>query len=118
MPKKEHDYHKEYLGDSVYAAMEPDGLAKLTTENGGDASNIIYLEPQVAHELIRYLERYMFRTPNFTLKTDQTVPELNRHLAAVHIELAEVKEQLSVLKRAMRDDNLSPKESPCAPPLA
>ncbi len=47
---------KTYLGDSVYA--EYDGYGHiLTTENGdGPPSNLIYLEPQVYDELVRYVE--------------------------------------------------------------
>ena len=47
-----------YIGDSVYAApaeFEP-SLTKIYTANfRGDESNIIYLEPEVRRELIKYL---------------------------------------------------------------
>ena len=48
---------KTYLGDSVYADCDGYGI-RLTTENGGpcDPSNVIYLEPEVIHALIRYVE--------------------------------------------------------------
>ena len=44
---------KTYLGDSVYAAIE-DGMIRLTTENGEGPSNIIFLEPEVFKELLRW----------------------------------------------------------------
>lgn len=46
---------KIYLGDSVYAMKEDDGIT-LTTENGepGDPSNIIFLEPQVLEALFEF----------------------------------------------------------------
>lgn len=48
---------KRYLGDSVYVDVEA-GMLKLTTENGypDDPRNLIYLEPSVLHELLRYIE--------------------------------------------------------------
>ncbi len=46
---------KTYLGDSVYADVEYDML-KLTTENGGEPSNTIYLEPEVLTSLLDYLD--------------------------------------------------------------
>lgn len=47
---------KTYLGDSVYVDFDGYHLV-LTTENGGDASNTIYLEPTVYTALTRYVER-------------------------------------------------------------
>lgn len=44
---------KVYLGDSVYADVE-NGMLKLTTDNGGGASNTIYLEPEVYDALVEY----------------------------------------------------------------
>lgn len=44
---------KRYLGDSVYVEIEG-GMLKLTTENGLGASNTIFMEPEVFHELQRY----------------------------------------------------------------
>ncbi len=52
----EHNEHKEYLGDSVYVAIEH-GMVKLTTENGDGPTNTIYLEPEAVDALNRYLER-------------------------------------------------------------
>lgn len=48
--------NKDCLGDGVYAEIE-DGMVKLTTENGIEASNTIFLEPQVLDALNRYVER-------------------------------------------------------------
>ena len=45
---------KAYLGDSVYADMEH-GMIKLTTENGFEASNTIFLEPEVWAALKEYV---------------------------------------------------------------
>lgn len=50
------DTNKEYLGDSVYVDIES-GMLKLTTENGMDASNTIYMEPFVYLALADYWER-------------------------------------------------------------
>lgn len=47
---------KTYLGDSVYVDFDGYHLV-LTTENGGGASNTIYLEPTVYTALTRYVER-------------------------------------------------------------
>ena len=47
---------KEYLGDSVYVEASDGGL-KLTTENGEGPSNVIFLEPEVYTELVRYVGR-------------------------------------------------------------
>ena len=47
---------KEYLGDGVYVDIQNDML-KLTTEDGFDVLNTIYLEPQVYRALLRYAER-------------------------------------------------------------
>lgn len=49
---------KVYLGDSVYADVDDMGFhIVLTTENGMVASNVIYLEPAVYAELVRYATR-------------------------------------------------------------
>ena len=47
---------KEYLGDSVYASFE-DGMIKLTTENGGEASNTIYMESVVVENFLVWLKK-------------------------------------------------------------
>lgn len=43
-----------YLGDSVYADIG-NGMVVLTTENGVEVSNRIYLEPQVVEAFIGWL---------------------------------------------------------------
>lgn len=45
---------KTYLGDGVYAEMAGDHVV-LTTEDGIEVTNRIYLEPEVLAELVRYL---------------------------------------------------------------
>lgn len=45
--------HKEYIGDSVYAEME-NGMLKLTTNNDGRDSNIIYFESTVFLQLLNF----------------------------------------------------------------
>lgn len=47
----------EYLGDSVYVAIE-DGMVKLTTENGRGPTNTIYLEPEVYASLVAFVARH------------------------------------------------------------
>lgn len=47
---------KTYLGDSVYAEDVGGPMIKLTTENGMPApSNVIFLEPEVWAELVRWV---------------------------------------------------------------
>jgi len=48
---------KNYIGDSVYADFDQHGQLVLTTENGYGPSNTIYLEPEVYHALLEYVER-------------------------------------------------------------
>lgn len=45
---------KIYLGDSVYGDIE-NGMVALTTENGVEVGNKIYLEPQVVEAFIGWL---------------------------------------------------------------
>ena len=45
---------KRYLGDAVYAADHGNGMIVLTTEDGYQATNTIYLEPEVFAELLRF----------------------------------------------------------------
>ena len=47
---------KEYLGDGVYVEVENGGLA-LTTENGIEVTNTIFLEVEVYRALMNYFER-------------------------------------------------------------
>lgn len=49
---------KEYLGDSVYAEIEND-MIKLTTEDGFEASNTIFLEPWVISALMRFWQAHL-----------------------------------------------------------
>jgi hypothetical protein len=47
---------KEYLGDGVY--VQHDGYAlHLTTENGIETTNNIYLEPEVYVALVNYVKK-------------------------------------------------------------
>jgi len=48
---------KEYLGDAVYAAINERGQLCLTTENGIEATNTIFLDPEVITALLDYLRR-------------------------------------------------------------
>ena len=48
--------HKDYLGDGVYAEIEH-GMIKLTTENGVETLNTIFLELEVYEALQRYVTR-------------------------------------------------------------
>ena len=47
---------KKYLGDGVYAVEDDAGTIVLTTENGIDVTNTIYLDPDVINALQDYLE--------------------------------------------------------------
>ena len=53
--------NKQYLGDGVYVAVDSMGLEAgrgmlvLTAENGIEAHDTIYLEPDVAASLARYI---------------------------------------------------------------
>lgn len=47
---------KDYLGDGVYIDIHGDTII-LTTENGIEASNTIFLEPEVLAALERYVAR-------------------------------------------------------------
>jgi hypothetical protein len=46
---------KTYLGDSVYADTDS-GMIKLTTENGVEVTNTIFLEPEVYNSLVAWVE--------------------------------------------------------------
>lgn len=48
-------HRKVYLGDGVYVEFDGHGLV-LTTENGIEATNAIYLEPAVYSALTQYVE--------------------------------------------------------------
>ena len=60
------DCKREYLGDSVYVEVTEDGMLRLTTSDGEQVSNEIYLERFVFANLIRYAARqdvYLFNQP-------------------------------------------------------
>lgn len=46
---------KVYLGDGVYVEVES-GMIKLTTENGIEDTNTIYLEPEVLTKFLQYID--------------------------------------------------------------
>lgn len=48
--------NKEYLGDGVYIEPWSQGL-KLTTDNGIEVTNEIFLEPEIVGNLVKYLEK-------------------------------------------------------------
>ena len=48
---------KDYLGDGVYVDTDGCGGIVLTTENGIETTNEIYIEPEVYKSLIRYMQR-------------------------------------------------------------
>ena len=47
---------KEYIGDGVYVLFDGYGL-RLTTENGVETTNTIYLEPSVYRSLAEFVFR-------------------------------------------------------------
>jgi hypothetical protein len=51
--------HKSYLGDGVYIALR-ECDAVLTTEDGFDANNTIYLESAVIGNMMEWLRRAGF----------------------------------------------------------
>jgi len=53
---------KVYLGDAVYADVEC-GMLKLTTWNGLETTNTIYLEPEVVDALQNYLKSLADQAP-------------------------------------------------------
>jgi len=52
---KQNQQYKAYLGDSVYIDFDGYGLV-LTTENGIETTNRIYLEPEVFNKLEVYVK--------------------------------------------------------------
>ena len=58
---------REYLGDAVYVEIE-NGLVKLTTENGLDVTNTIYLEVEVIDALETWWTRMQekYKSPTFS----------------------------------------------------
>lgn len=53
------DTGKAYLGDGVYVEVE-DGTLKLTTENGIEVTNTVFLEPEVWAALMHYVRTTLF----------------------------------------------------------
>jgi hypothetical protein len=47
---------KEYIGDGVYVSWDGYHVV-LTTENGIETTNTIYLEPSVQIELVKFFEK-------------------------------------------------------------
>lgn len=47
---------KTYLGDGCYARYDGNGVV-LTTENGVETTNTIYLEPEVYASLVALIDR-------------------------------------------------------------
>lgn len=47
---------KQYLGDGVYVKIDEIGMLILTTEDGVEVTNTIYLEPEVTVELVKFIE--------------------------------------------------------------
>jgi hypothetical protein len=51
---------KRYIGDGVYGTSVHDGtMFLITTENGVAVTNSIYLEPEVAFELMSILKEWL-----------------------------------------------------------
>lgn len=48
------EFEKRYLGDSVYAEIER-GMVKIYTDNGFGPINTIFMEPEIIHQLNRYV---------------------------------------------------------------
>lgn len=46
---------KQYLGDGVYVCTDGYGLV-VTTENGVEATNTVYLEPKTLEALMEYVK--------------------------------------------------------------
>lgn len=53
------DTGKVYLGDGVYVQVE-NGMLKLTTENGIEVTNTVFLEPEVWAALMHYVRTIRF----------------------------------------------------------
>jgi hypothetical protein len=47
---------KDYIGDGVYVSIK-NGMTRLTTENGVETTNEIFLEPEVLRAFLNYLKR-------------------------------------------------------------
>jgi hypothetical protein len=51
--------NREYIGDGVYAAVEP-GSITLTTENGICVENTVVLEADLVKKFVRFAKRHGF----------------------------------------------------------
>jgi len=86
--------NKVYLGDSVYVMYE-DGMIKLTTQNVYDATNEIYLEPEVWANLVKFVEaanprkRHLCGGPNDSCDMNCMRPTGIERLRSVLKEIAE-----------------------------
>jgi hypothetical protein len=49
--------NKTYLGDDVYATIDPSGSLILTTSNGTYTTNAIVVEPAVQRALLAFLKK-------------------------------------------------------------
>ena len=67
---------KDYLGDSVYAEYDGDGIV-LTTDNGYGAINIIYLESGTFDALIRFVKNIKNAKENLADKNNETYKKSN-----------------------------------------
>ena len=53
---------KVYLGDGVYAEADDDALSvTLTTENGYETTNTIYLEAEVLDALSQFVKKWIYQ---------------------------------------------------------
>lgn len=54
--------NKTYLGDGVYAEADDDELSvTLTTENGIEITNTIYLEAEVLDALNQFVRKWIYK---------------------------------------------------------
>jgi len=56
--------HKDYLGDGVYVELDEFGMIKLTTSDGINDTNTIYLEPDVFVSFERWCKRVRAEAAN------------------------------------------------------
>jgi hypothetical protein len=64
--------NKKYIGDGCYAEWDGFGI-NLTTENGRDVTNRIYLEPEVLQALIAF--NNSIRAKRADIQTSEMFPE-------------------------------------------
>ncbi len=77
---------KTYLGDGVYADVEH-GMIKLTAENGIEATDTIYLDPEVFAALWLWAKR-SDQTNHGASLSDFWNGEINRQLEEIELDLA------------------------------